>query len=145
MADIFDSEKRSEIMSRVKSRKNKSTELRLIRVFKENAITGWRRNYDVKGNPDFVFLKQKVPIFVDGCFWHGHDCRNTRPLEHQEYWQKKRERNIMYDREVTALFEARGWTVLRIWECELKKKNEKALLERLRIALKDKQLSETNL
>ena len=100
MADIFDSEKRSEIMSRVKSRKNKSTELRLIRVFKENAITGWRRNYDVKGHPDFVFLKQKVPIFVDGCFWHGHDCRNTRPLEHQEYWQKKRERNIMYDREV---------------------------------------------
>ena len=56
MADIFDSEKRSEIMSRVKSRKNKSTELRLIRVFKENAITGWRRNYDVKGHPDFVFL-----------------------------------------------------------------------------------------
>ena len=51
----------------------------------------------------------------------------------------------MYDREVTALFEARGWTVLRIWECELKKKNEKALLERLRIALKDKQLSEDKL
>ena len=51
----------------------------------------------------------------------------------------------MYDREVTALFEAGGWTVLRIWEFELKKKNEKALLERLRIALKDKQLSETNL
>ena len=71
MADIFDSEKRSEIMSRVKSRKNKSTELRLIRVFKENAITGRRRNYDVKGHPDFVFKKQKVPINLDCYFWHG--------------------------------------------------------------------------
>ena len=61
---------------------------------------------------------------MDGCFWHGHDCRNTRPADHQEYWQKKRERNMKHDQEVTALFKARGWIVLRIWECELKKKNE---------------------
>ena len=63
----------------------------------------------------------------------------------QEYWQKKRERNIKHDQEVTAMFEARGWTVLRIWECELKTKNTKALLERFQIALNDEQLSKTNL
>lgn len=131
MADVFDSVKRSEIMRRVKSKQNRSTELRLIEVFKQNNITGWRRNYPVKGRPDFVFLKQKVAVFVDGCFWHGHDCRNTRPADHQEYWQKKRERNIKRDQEVTAMFEARGWRVLRIWECELKKKKEAALVERL--------------
>lgn len=66
-------------MSRVRSKNNKSTELKLIQIFKENGITGWRRNYKVKGHPDFVFLDKKIAIFVDGCFWHGHDCRNTRP------------------------------------------------------------------
>lgn len=58
-------------------------------------------------------------------------CRNTRPADHQEYWQKKRERNMKHDQEVTALFKARGWIVLRIWECELKKKNEEFLSEKL--------------
>lgn len=100
MADVFDAEKRSDIMRQVKSKKNKSTELRLIEVFKENGITGWRRNYPVKGHPDFVFPKKKIAVFVDGCFWHGHDCRNTRPADHQEYWQKKRERNMKHDKEV---------------------------------------------
>ena len=132
MADVFDAEKRSDIMRQVKSKKNKSTELRLIEIFKQNGITGWRRKYPVKGHPDFVFPKKKIAVFVDGCFWHAHDCRNTRPADHQEYWQKKRERNMKHDKEVTAMFEAHGWTVLRIWECELKKKNESTLLERLK-------------
>ena len=86
MADIFNNEKRSEIMRKVKSKKNKSTELRLIDIFKQNGITGWKRNYPVKGHPDFVFLKEKVAVFVDGCFWHGHDCRNTRPAENKSSW-----------------------------------------------------------
>lgn len=131
MADVFDKEKRSDIMRHVRSKKNKSTELRLIEIFKKNKIKGWRRNYPVKGHPDFVFQEKKVAVFVDGCFWHGHDCRNTRPSDNQEYWQRKRERNIRHDLEVTALFESRGWTVLRIWECELKKKNEAVISERL--------------
>ena len=67
MADIFDAEKRSDIMRQVKSKKNKSTELRLIEIFKHNGITGWRRNYQVKGHPDFVFPKEKIAVFVDGC------------------------------------------------------------------------------
>ena len=131
MADIYDKDKRSEVMRGVKSKRNKSTEMRLIEVFKENGITGWRRNYAVKGHPDFVFLKKRIAVFVDGCFWHGHDCRNTRPADNQEYWQKKRERNMRHDQEVTAMFEARGWNVLRIWECELKKSNRCILKERL--------------
>lgn len=133
MADVFKKEKRSEIMSAVHSKQNKTTELRLIEIFKEHKITGWRRNYKVKGHPDFVFLDKKIAIFVDGCFWHGHDCRNTRPSDNQEYWQKKRERNIRHDKEITALFESRGWTVIRIWECELKKKNVDSLKLKLRI------------
>ena len=137
MADVFDTEKRSDIMRRVKSNKNKSTELKLIEVFKELGIKGWRRNYRVKGHPDFVFLQKRVAVFVDGCFWHGHDCRNTRPSDNQEYWQKKRVRNIKHDQEVKAMFEARGWTVLRIWECELKKKNRIILIEKLNTIVND--------
>lgn len=131
MADVFDKQKRSQIMQKVKSRGNKSTEIKLISVFKENNITGWKRNYSVKGHPDFVFLKEKIAVFVDGCFWHGHDCRNTTPADNKDYWQKKRERNISHDKEVTTNFEKRGWTVIRIWECELKKKNIDVLMKKL--------------
>ncbi len=132
MADVFDKEKRSTIMQKVRSKGNKSTELKLIELFHETGMTGWKRNYPVKGHPDFVFLKKRVAVFVDGCFWHGHDCRNTRPADNQEYWQKKRERNIRHDKEITELFESRGWRVLRIWECEFKVKNRQALLEKIR-------------
>lgn len=131
MNDIFDKEERSEIMRKVKSKGNKSTELRLIKLLDENGITGWRRNYPVKGHPDFVFLEKKVAVFVDGCFWHGHDCRNTHPEDNKDYWKKKRERNIQHDKEINTQFISRGWTVLRIWECELKKKNESTLMKRL--------------
>lgn len=131
MADIFDKEKRSKIMSAIRSKRNRTTELKLIEIFKQNRIIGWRRNYKVKGHPDFVFLDKKVAIFVDGCFWHGHDCRNTRPADNAEFWQKKRERNIAHDEEITLLFESRGWTVIRIWECELQVKKREILLLKL--------------
>lgn len=142
MADIFDSKKRSDIMSKVRSKNNKSTELKLIQIFQDNNIKGWRRNYPVKGHPDFVFLDKKIAVFVDGCFWHGHDCRNTRPSDNAEYWNKKRERNIRHDKEVTTLFEQRGWTVIRIWECELNRKNRSALMEKLSIFSRDKALND---
>lgn len=131
MADVFDKEKRSQIMSAVHSKKNKSTELKLIDIFKRYGIIGWRRNYKVKGHPDFIFPHKKVAVFVDGCFWHGHDCRNTRPNNNADYWQKKRERNIQHDKAVTEMFENRGWTVIRIWECELKRVNEQILYEKI--------------
>jgi len=114
-------------MSQIKSKQNKSTELRLIALFKLHGITGWRRNCDVLGHPDFVFLKHRIAVFVDGCFWHGHDCRNTRPKENAEFWQKKQERNMVRDKEVNKMFQKRGWTVVRIWECELKQLPQKFL------------------
>ena len=131
MADVFNKEKRSDIMKQVLSKNNKSTELRLMQYFREKQISGWRRQYQVKGHPDFVFLDKRIAIFVDGCFWHGHDCRNTRPSENAEYWQKKREKNVMHDKEVTNAFESRGWKVIRIWECELQKKNREKLEEKV--------------
>jgi len=136
VADVYSKETRSGVMRKIRSKGNKSTELRLIALFHENGITGWRRNYQVKGHPDFVFVDKRVAVFVDGCFWHGHDCRNTRPKENAEYWEKKRKRNIQQDKEITYTFEVRGWTVMRIWECELKKKNLNETMVRLQKVLK---------
>ena len=83
-----------------------------------------------------MFPKCKIAVFVDGCFCHGHDCRNTRRSDNQEYWKKKRERNIQLDFDVTKMFKNRGWTVIRIWECELKKKNANVLMKKLSPLLK---------
>lgn len=133
MTDVFDKGQRSEIMRQVKSSGNHSTEGKLIEFFRLYGIKGWRRKYGVFGKPDFVFPKKKVAIFLDGCFWHGHDCRNTRPEQNKEYWQKKRAKNITRDAEVTAHLEKLGWAVIRIWECELLKKNMEVLTEKLQL------------
>jgi DNA mismatch endonuclease (patch repair protein) len=131
MTDIFSKEKRSEIMSHIKGSYNKTTEEKLISFFREYGIKGWRRNYKVFGKPDFVFHKQRVAIFVDGCFWHGHNCRNTRPSQNADFWGQKISRNKERDENVTSHLKKLGWTVLRIWECELKKRNTDNLLMRL--------------
>lgn len=120
MSDVFSPKERSEVMRKVKSKRNKSTELKLIQFFKTYRIKGWRRNYPILGKPDFVFPKLKIAIFADGCFWHGHNCRNTRPRQNAEYWNKKRERNINRDKDVTKKLTEKGWIVIRIWECEIK-------------------------
>lgn len=131
--DKFEPEKRSEIMSHIRSSGNKSTELQLIAFFKKYGIKGWQRNYKIYGKPDFVFRKQKIAIFVDGCFWHGHNCRNITPRKNAEYWQAKQTRNKERDADVTAHLEGLGWTVIRIWECELKKKSESALIQKVQV------------
>lgn len=132
MADTFSVEKRSEIMRKVKSSRNKSTELKLIQFFKENGIGGWRRNLKLYGKPDFVFPKQRLAIFVDGCFWHGHDCRNTKPKANADYWETKINRNKNRDVQVTESLTNKNWTVIRIWECELK--NLSRLKDKLQVA-----------
>jgi DNA mismatch endonuclease (patch repair protein) len=132
MADVFTKEKRSDIMRQVKSSRNKSTELKLILFFKRHTIKGWRRNLKLVGKPDFVFPKAKTLIFVDGCFWHGHNCRNTKPKDNKEYWDNKILRNIERDKKVTEYHTSKGFLVIRLWECELKDENSiKEKLEQL--------------
>lgn len=134
MADTFSKKDRSQIMSAVKSKGNVSTELKLIKIFKTEGIKGWRRNYPLFGNPDFVFPKIRVAIFADGCFWHGHDCRNTRPKDNAGYWQKKRSRNQTRDKLVTETLLEKGWKVFRVWECEISKKDYS---DKLKLILSD--------
>lgn len=133
MPDTFSDQDRSNIMRAVKSRGNKSTEVRLIKIFKARKITGWRRGVKIVGHPDFVFPKLRVAVFADGCFWHGHNCRNVTPRDNFDYWQKKIERNKKRDKTVTKTLAQKGWQVVRIWECDIKKqkiaKLEKLLMD----------------
>ncbi|MDB5260437.1 MAG: very short patch repair endonuclease [Candidatus Nomurabacteria bacterium] len=128
MADRITKEKRSALMASVKSRGNKTTEGRMVELFRENKITGWRRhNKRIHGTPDFSFSKQKLAIFVDGCFWHGGKKCYTPPKTNVEFWEKKVEANIKRDRRNKVLLELSGWKHVRIWEHQIKKDPNKVL------------------
>ena len=135
MSDVFIKRKRSEVMSRIRSRGNRDTELALAQLFCRNKITGWRRHQPVFGKPDFIFPKLKLAIFVDGCFWHGCPKHATKPKNNRAFWQRKLSTNKKRDRVVTQTLRKPGWQVLRIWEHELTRKNETRLLARIQRAL----------
>lgn len=130
--DIVNSQERSRIMGNIMARGNKSTELKLLKLFKEHGLTGWRRNYPVKGKPDFVFLPQRVAIFVDGCFWHGCEDHCHVPSSNQNYWLTKINRNKERDIAITTAFQNRNWKVIRIWEHELTRKKSIEVLNRIK-------------
>jgi len=120
MTDVFTKEKRSEVMARIRCKGNKDTELLVIQILRSNHITGWRRNQPLLGKPDFVFRKQKIALFVDGCFWHCCPKHSTMPKNNKEFWKKKLLGNKERDKFVTKGLRKQGWKVLRIWEHELK-------------------------
>lgn len=87
------------------------------------------------GKPDFVWPMQKVVLFVDGCFWHGHGCkRNLTPKVNVKRWQEKITNNRKRDQRFRNQLRFKGWKVVRVWECELSKKPEQCL-ERIRKAV----------
>jgi DNA mismatch endonuclease (patch repair protein) len=120
VADVFNKAKRSEVMSRIRGRGNKGTEIALVTLLRRNQITGWRRNQSVFGKPDFVFKKQKLAIFVDGCFWHGCPKCYRAPKSNRRFWRQKISRNRKRDLEVNRFLRLHGWKVLRFWECGLR-------------------------
>jgi DNA mismatch endonuclease (patch repair protein) len=131
MADVFTRAKRSHVMSRIRPNGNKGTELAMVAFFRENRITGWRRQQPLFGKPDFVFRKNRIALFVDGCFWHGCPEHGTKPKTNTEFWAKKIQRNKDRDRLVNSTLSAAGWQVVRVWEHELRKKNVGRLSSRL--------------
>lgn len=90
---------------------------------------------DLPGSPDLVFPRFKTAVFVHGCFWHGHDCpRGARaPKTNADYWRAKIARNVARDARVRGELGDLGWTVMTIWECELK--DAQALRDRLTLGL----------
>jgi DNA mismatch endonuclease (patch repair protein) len=122
MADVFSKEKRSDVMSRIRGKGNKKTELALIEILKAHQIVGWRRNARLFGRPDFVFFEHKLAVFVDGCFWHGCAIHSKIPTTNRSFWQKKISTNRARDLVVTKTLKKRGWRVMRLWEHDLKKR-----------------------
>lgn len=132
MPDVFTKAKRSDVMSRIRSRGNKDTELELIKILRTQHITGWRRHAPVFGKPDFVFPKHRVAVFVDGCFWHGCPQHSTKPKSNAAFWQKKLAANKARDLLVNRTLRKDGWLVLRFWEHELRPNHRERCLKRLR-------------
>lgn len=118
-------------MARVHGRGNRSTEVRLAKLLRRHRITGWRQSQSIFGKPDFIFRRARLAVFVDGCFWHGCPKHGTQPASNRAFWKKKLARNKARDRIVNRTLRQRGWTVLRIWQHELTRKNEPRLLRRI--------------
>jgi DNA mismatch endonuclease (patch repair protein) len=135
MPDVFSKAKRSEVMSRIRGRGNKETELALASLFRRQGITGWRRHPRIFGKPDFVFPKSRLAVFVDGCFWHGCPKHCNQPANNREFWRKKLAANKARDRKVSRALRTAGWRILRIWGHELARKREAVLLAKLWKAL----------
>lgn len=119
MPDVFSKQKRSEVMSRIRGKANKDTELLMIQILRKDHITGWRRNQKVFGRPDFVFPKQKVALFVDGCFWHVCPKHFNMPKNNEMFWMQKMKANQERDKFVVKTLKLSKWKVIRIWEHEL--------------------------
>lgn len=156
MPDALTKRKRPEVMSRIRGRGNKETELALAGLLRQFGITGWRRQQVIKvldekqraqrSHPtnirtDFIFPKQRVALFVDGCFWHGcpKHCNPMKWLKNslmpannlpsprlqrtgRAFWKKKVTGNNRRDRFVNRQLRRAGWRVVRIWEHELQKR-----------------------
>jgi DNA mismatch endonuclease, patch repair protein len=126
MVDVFSKKKRSQVMAAIRSHGNKDTELKLASILRAHGIKGWRRQQKLPGKPDFVFRKQRLAVFVDGCFWHGCRWHCRMPQTHRKYWQRKIARNSARDRATTRLLRATGWRVLRLWGHALRKSDSVA-------------------
>jgi DNA mismatch endonuclease (patch repair protein) len=121
MADKLSSTQRKYCMSRIRGKNTKPE----ILVRKRLHARGFRfrlHNKKLPGSPDIVLPKYGVAIMVNGCFWHGHKgCRYaTKPKSNVEFWETKIARNCHRDEVTTAHLEALGWTVITVWECELR-------------------------
>ena len=134
MADKMTPEQRHRCMSRIRARDTKP-ELVVRRWLWHQ---GFRYRLYVKslpGRPDIVMRKWRTAIFVNGCFWHGHDCNKRRPTTNAQFWQDKITRNRQRDARNLELLQSAGWNVIVVWECQLSSKRREHTLHELGLEL----------
>jgi len=146
MGDVFSRSKRSEVMARIRSRGNERTEVAFARLLRQLGIFGWRRHKEirvpsavgekVRVRPDFVFVAPRIAVFTDGCFWHGCRRHANVPSTNVSFWRRKIECNRARDQTVNRKLRLGGWRVIRVWEHELVRKNERKLRSRIQTAFK---------
>ena len=131
MADNHSKEVRSKNMSHIRSTNSKPEEI--VRKYLFSKGFRYRKNVrTLPGCPDIVLPKYKTVIFVNGCFWHKHDCpRFVWPASNEDYWRPKILRNVERDQKNAEVLKNIGWRIITVWECELKKKVAEQTLEKL--------------
>ena len=137
MADIKTKESRSYNMSRIAGKDTKPEEL--VRKYLFSKGFRYRKNVrKLPGTPDVVLPKYRTVIFVNGCFWHGHEgCKYfVWPKSNAEFWRQKIETNISRDQRKEAQLRDMGWNVMIVWECELRPPKRQATLEWLESQLR---------
>lgn len=133
MTDPLTSRERSELMAKVRSTGNLSTEVRAESALLASNIGGWVKHHAILGKPDFYFPAEKLVVFVDGCFWHGCPLHGRLPKTNVEYWQTKIEQNRKRDLKIRRRLRKQGYHVMRVWEHNLR---SDTWLKRLRSILK---------
>lgn len=126
---------RSELMSKVRSSGNMTTEIAMARVMRFHGISGWRRHVRLLSfRPDFVFRRERVVVFVDGCFWHACPEHGSRPKSNADFWNSKLDGNVARDRRADRELSDSGWKVVRFWEHSVRR-NPSFCAEELEIIL----------
>ena len=131
MADVHTPETRKYNMSRIRGKDTKPEET--VRKYLFSKGFRYRKNdKKLPGCPDIVLPKYHTVIFVNGCFWHKHDCpRFVWPSSNREYWESKILRNVNRDNKSKTILKELGWRVITVWECELKKATAEQTLNKL--------------
>ncbi|MBO7470047.1 MAG: DNA mismatch endonuclease Vsr [Bacteroidales bacterium] len=138
MTDHFTPIQRHLVMSHIRSRNTKPE----LKVRKWLWSHGYRYRLNVKGvpgKPDIVMRRYRTAIFVNGCFWHGHEgCEKFKmPKTNVEFWEAKIRRNRERDCQNYQILKENGWQVLVLWECELTKKSFEATMQKVEVMLHD--------
>lgn len=129
--DRLTRKERSNLMSKVRG-KNTKIEVMVRNALRNKGIHNYRVNYRIKGTPDLVFVKEKIAVFVDGCFWHKCPVCYSEPKSNIAYWRKKIAENVNRDRNADAELINQGWDVIRIWEHDVKNNLAGAITKILR-------------
>ena len=122
MADTLSQEDRSKLMSKIRS-KNTKIEIKVRKYLFANGFRFRVNDKRYPGHPDVVLPKYKTIIFINGCFWHGHqNCQIAHiPKSNSEFWITKIKRNTDNDEKHTSFLESHGWHVITLWECQIQK------------------------
>jgi DNA mismatch endonuclease (patch repair protein) len=113
-------------MFQIKS-KNTKPELVIRKLLFSKGFRYRLHGRDLPGSPDIILPKYKTVVFVNGCFWHGHECKtgsgSRKPKSNELYWKSKLEKNIERDKITHKKLASMGWNIITIWECEIKQQD----------------------
>jgi len=124
--DVFTKKKRSEIMSKIRS-KNTKIEMLVFSELRKRRIYFQRHYKKALGSPDIALPRKKLAIFIDGDFWHGYKFNAERKRLPKKYWLEKIEKNIARDKKNRGKLKRNGWKVLKVWEHQIEKQPEKTI------------------